>query len=199
MPGYPSQTATSAESLSHADQASLVARIIAADPAAESELVARYEGPLFTMLLYRVRQRDAARDLLQDVFVAALPALRRQQLRDPGLLAAFLHGIAKNLANEFIRRAARRPVHVEVDPELLWADCRDEMDATARLHEVTSALGELTDTDQTLLRLALVDGCKPRELAHRLGLSAEVVRTRKMRALKRLLTRLTPSVMKTTL
>ena len=41
--------------------------------------------------------------------------------------------------------------------------------------------------DQQVLRLILVEGCKPADLAVRLGISPDAARTRKLRAQRRLM------------
>lgn len=171
-------------------------RIVNGDSAAEAELAERFQRPLFSMLLNRVRDADTARDLVQEVFVAALPALRRRQLQEGSKLAAFLHGIAKNVANEFLRRATRRPAHLEIADGDSWLDGRHQAEASARLMEVQQALDELAADDRKLLFMTLVEGRKPGEVAISLGLTSETVRTRKTRALRRLVERVSLAVTK---
>ena len=50
---------------------------------------------------------------------------------------------------------------------------------------VRQALEQLDVTDQNILMRTLVGGEKPGEIAQRLGLSSEVVRQRKSRAVKK--------------
>jgi RNA polymerase sigma factor (sigma-70 family) len=50
---------------------------------------------------------------------------------------------------------------------------------------VHQALERLGQEDRNILLMTLVEGCKPGEIAAKLGLSSEVVRTRKVRALKK--------------
>ena len=47
------------------------------------------------------------------------------------------------------------------------------------------ALAVLDSTDRKILLLTLIEGLKPGEIGARLGLTSEVVRTRKSRALKK--------------
>jgi DNA-directed RNA polymerase specialized sigma24 family protein len=54
---------------------------------------------------------------------------------------------------------------------------------------VRGALARLNRADRGILLLTLVDGLKPAEIASRLGLTAEVVRVRKSRALKKVVDR----------
>jgi len=59
------------------------------------------------MIAMRIANRDAAEELSQEVMIAALCSLREGKAREPERLAAF--GIARNLANDYIRRCARGP------------------------------------------------------------------------------------------
>jgi len=59
-----------------------------------------------------------------------------------------------------------------------------------RQEQVRSALRELPEDDQELLRMLYVDGLKSSEIARRLGVDAGTLRVRKHRALKRLAERL---------
>jgi RNA polymerase sigma factor (sigma-70 family) len=52
--------------------------------------------------------------------------------------------------------------------------------------EIRTCVARLPRQDQQVLFLSLAEGLKPGEIAARLGLSAEVVRQQKSRALKRL-------------
>jgi RNA polymerase sigma factor (sigma-70 family) len=59
-----------------------------------------------------------------------------------------------------------------------------------RTKALRSALDEMGRDDRQVLMLTLVEGLKSGEIADRLGLSPDVVRTRKARAIKRLTERL---------
>lgn len=48
-------------------------------------------------------------------------------------------------------------------------------------------MGRLDPTDRTILLRTLLEGLKPGEIARDLGVSSEVVRTRKSRALKKVI------------
>jgi DNA-directed RNA polymerase specialized sigma24 family protein len=50
---------------------------------------------------------------------------------------------------------------------------------------VRRALAGLAPTDRRILLLTLIEGLKPGEIAAHLGLTSDVVRTRKLRALRR--------------
>ena len=65
------------------------------------------------------------------------------------------------------------------DPEQLAAD-REQLEIVDR------ALSELKPDEREIVRLTLVDGLKPGQIAARTGCTSEVVRKRKSRAFERL-------------
>lgn len=139
------------------------------------------------MLIARTGDRDAARDLCQDVMIALLTALRTGQLRDTERLSAFVHGIARNTANNYIRTRLRSPALTELPETLVTACTDDPAESAERRQFVDLALASLSSADRRILMLTLVEGLKPGEIAARLGLDGEVVRTRKSRALRKVI------------
>lgn len=164
-------------------QASLAARVCQGDGTAEEELARLFHKRVFVMMLARVREADTARDLTQDVLMAVVLALRKGQIREGEKLAAFVYGVARNVANGFFR--SRPPDSVPLCPEHATTGAEDALDGLHR----TSLLGRLLDSfdsaDRQILELTLTEGLKSGEIARRLGLSAEVVRARKSRAIKK--------------
>jgi RNA polymerase sigma factor (sigma-70 family) len=165
-------------------------RIVVLDPAAEDQ-VARAFGPhIFVMALVRTRDPDAARDLSQSALLEILVALRKGQLRDRQKLAGFVCGTARNVINYYLRARSQAP-----RSEPLGADTPSNSDGSQvhdleraeRLALVRRAVARLEPGDQQILRMTLNDGCEPAEIAVRLGLSSEVVRQRKSRAVKRVI------------
>jgi len=165
------------------DDAALVARVRAGDPEAEAELAARFGPRMRAVCLARTRQPELARDLAQDAMIALLLELRRGGLRDPGALPAFAAGIARNIVRSEHRSSTRHDVR-PLDMDVVQAS--DE-DADVRRLDIERAIDRLPAADQQVLRLILVEGCKPADLAIRLGISAEAARTRKLRAQRRLM------------
>lgn len=79
------------------DIADLVRRIQAGDPAAESELVARFSHGLLLMLRRLVQNPALADDLHQETLALVLAKVRRGEVREPEKLAAFIRSTARNL------------------------------------------------------------------------------------------------------
>ena len=167
------------------DQRSLAARIRRGDPSAEDELVRAYGARVLVMLIARIGERETARDLCQDVMFALVRALRDGELRETDRLSAFVHGIARNTANNYQRTRYRRPATTELSETLAASGADDPAESAERRQFVTRALAAVPSTDRRILMLTLVDGLKPTEIATQLGLTGEVVRARKSRALRK--------------
>ena len=90
------------------------------------------------MALARTRDREAARDVAQDVMLAVFRAVRAGQLRESERLAAFVYGIARNLINNHLRTRTRLKED-PLDAALPLAQ-PDTADAEERLGLVRRAL-----------------------------------------------------------
>ena len=81
--------------------------------------MALYGRPVAILLDRQTNGRPEAEDLFQDTFRIALEKLRRGELREPAKLPGFLAQIARSLAIEHYRKAARRKT--DADSEALDA------------------------------------------------------------------------------
>jgi RNA polymerase sigma-70 factor (ECF subfamily) len=152
-------------------------------------MVRMFHARILVMMRARTLEPEVARDLCQDVLIAVLRALRQGQLRNPDRLTAFVHGIARNTANNYLRTRRRQPTLNELPDSLQAASRDDPVESTERRQIVRRALSSVTQDDRRILTLTLLDGLKPGEIAERLGLNAEVVRARKSRALRKVIER----------
>jgi RNA polymerase sigma-70 factor, ECF subfamily len=165
-------------------QGILAERIRSGEASAEEELDRLFRSKVLFLALARTHDRETARDLTQDVMLAVVLALRDGHLREAERLAAFVYGTARNLINNYLRVRSRVPREHPIDGMEL-ASAPESLDHTERGTLVRRALGALDSTDRKILLLTLVEGLKPGEIAVRLSLTSEVVRTRKSRALRK--------------
>lgn len=164
----------------------LVERVRQGDEVAESELVRQFTQRIFVMSFVRTRDREAARDLVQEVLMAVIAALRKGQLQDPDKLPAFVHGTARNLINNQLRSARRVPPLEPLPEDLPEENIIEQLEGAERTRLVHQALKGLGEGDRKILWLTLVEGRKPREIAELLGLTSEVLRARKLRAARKI-------------
>jgi len=168
-------------------EVALVDRIRAGDPTAEEQLVAQYRRGILLIATVRTRDREAARDLTQEILIAVLLALRKGQLRESAKLPAFVQGTARNLINNYLRTRIRRSeCDLEGVEEIASADPVQELESGERQRLVRRELAAFSVADQQILLLSMVDGHSLAEVAQRLNLSHDAVRARKSRMLKKI-------------
>lgn len=173
--------------LSAEASAALFERIRLGDAAAEEELVVSFEGKVYAMAVVRTRDREASRDLVQDVLWAVVHALRGGHLRAPEKLAAFVSGTARNLINNYCRTRTRAARDIPATPEASTTEADLVLDEQRRADVVRRVVRGLELIDRRILTLTLVDGLSAVEIAARVNLSPDAVRQRKSRAVKKVM------------
>ena len=168
----------------HADD--LPERIRSGERLAESELVDRFYRGVFAMAVVRTRDPETARDVAQNVMMAVLRALRAGRLRKASSLPGYIAATARNQINYHFRHQVHRTLDTmgplrDTEP----SDPEQSAQETERRRLAMRAIAHLGKSEQEILRLTLIEGLKPGEIALRLGLKPEVVRKRKSRAIRR--------------
>src|SRR5205823_5491058 len=95
------------------------------------------------------------------------------------------HGTARNLINNQLRIEGQKPQLEPLPEDLAHAGFAQHLEDDERARLVHHALAEVGEQDRKILLMTLVEGRKPGEIATALGLTSEVVRTRKLRAVKK--------------
>ena|ERR1017187_5131189 len=178
-------------SLTSHDQRVLVQRMQAGDRAAEEEFVRLFHPRIYALILSRTRNPEAARDLSQEALIAVLIALRAGSLRDLDKLAAFAQGTARNVANNFLRsnslrRSRENALPADLAERVAAPSQMAAAEVAARERLVGEALAGLDTVDRNILLMTILEDRKPGEIASRVGLSPEVVRQRKSRAIRKI-------------
>ena len=152
------------------DDAELARTAALGDQAAFAAIYDRFADRLHDFCVGMLRDREAAADCVQDVFVTA--ATRLAQLREPERLRSWLYAIARNEALGRIRERRREPPTEQLpetpsgDPDAATLAARGEL---ADL--ISEASGGLSDRDRAVLELAYRRGLDGPELAEALGVS----------------------------
>jgi len=159
--------------LQTSDDASLVLAAREGDRTAFGGLYARYARMVHGILLARVPASDVD-DLVQDVFLRALPRLR--DLRDAAKFGPWLAAITRNRANDYHRQTRA----VAAVTESLSGD-EDEVPASSTVPDAEAAVilafvRGLPETYRETLILRLVEGMTGPEIAVRTGLTPGSVR-----------------------
>jgi len=137
--------------------------------------------------------RGLARSLLRDPAAAedaAQDALLRALERPPRVetsLRSWLHSVTRNFARQDARGAGRRRWHeAAAAREEPLPSAADVLEREAIRAEVVQAVLALSEAQRTVVLLRFYEGRTQREIARRLDVSVETVRTRLKRGLARL-------------
>lgn len=142
-----------------------------------------YERHAESVFRYLARRagRQAAEDLLGEVFVAAVSARMRVVPHVSGSALPWLYGIAGNVLRAHLRSS--RPTTPQLDGFVTDWDAVDaRLDAHAQRTDLLVALTRLTDAERELLLLVAWEGLTPAEAGAALGLTATAARSRLHRA-----------------
>jgi RNA polymerase sigma-70 factor (ECF subfamily) len=169
----------------------LAERIRVGDAAAEEELFGIFHKRVRGFGIAHTHDVALVDDLAQEVLWAVIRALREGKVQQPTALPGFVLGTARNLLASRIREHARsrtEPLTGEMEA-MIPATVAADFD---RQHSARQAIQHLEPHEREVLLLSLVDGLGADEIAERLNISAESVRKRKSRALRRLWGMLSP-------
>lgn len=164
----------------------LARRLSAGEPAAFAELYELCAARCHHYLVARLGARDAADDVLQDVFVRL--ARQRASLAQVDNLVAYVFAVARN---ESIRYAERRGLEKRrrqplLAEELFLPSPGDDPVWRDDAESATRALSQLSDEAREVVELKVYAGLAFREIAELLGLPQGTVATRYRTALGRL-------------
>ncbi len=154
------------------------------DRAAAEELVRRYYPEIQRYLVRQLADRDAAADLTQDVFVAALQHIHQFDRHKSGF-RTWLYRIATNKLIDLVRTRRRRGVSIDlqsIDP----ADSFDLAESVATGALAQRALQLLSDQplkNQEIVRLKLFAEQTFAEISDALGIPEATAKTTYYRAL----------------
>jgi RNA polymerase sigma factor (sigma-70 family) len=158
------------------DDARLARAAAGGDRIAFTAIYDRYADRLHDFCAGMLRDRDAAADCVQDVFVIAAGKLAA--LEDPDRLRAWLYAIARHEALACLKKRRRERPSDEL-PDIVSAD--PDLATVAARHELADLIDEafcgLSDRDRTVYELAYRHGLCGQELADALGVSHTNART----------------------
>lgn len=121
---------------------------------------------------------EAVDDVTQEVFIAAVRAIRRY--RATATFRTWISAIARHKVADFYRARGRQPQTVELDP-----DINDVAEQSTWQEQalVRMALQHLPDHYQEVLLLRFTEGLPFQDVAESLGLSLEATKSRYRRAM----------------
>lgn len=141
---------------------------------------------LFRHCLLRVRDRDAAKDIVQEAYSKTWIYL--SEGNDIEYMRAFLYRVANNLIVDGARRKKAASLESMMEDDGFEPEdesIRDFADIPAA-REAVKMLDELDEIYRTAITMRYLDEMSPREIAEALGVSENVVSVRIHRGIEKL-------------
>jgi RNA polymerase sigma-70 factor, ECF subfamily len=139
---------------------------------------------IYRLMYAKVGNRPDAEDLTSQVFLAALPQLRRDA--DGGEVRGHLVAMARSVLAGYWCRRLGVPL-TSIDEAVSRGDEIGAEQARARRHSrrLQQVLAALPADDRSILELRFLEGCSIRDAALRMGISAGRARQAQYHALRR--------------
>ncbi|CAN5531946.1 RNA polymerase sigma factor [soil metagenome] len=147
----------------------LVLQSQAGDRNAFDELVARFHPPLLKHARYLTGSDDAARDTVQESWMAMVRGIHR--VDDPATFRAWAYRIVTNKCADRVRSIVRERVAIEHRPEAHEASSADD-------ESVREAMARLGPDQRAILSLRYLEDMSTREIAEVLNIPDGTVKSR---------------------
>ena len=179
-------------------EGAIIEGIRSGDQHAAEELLAMFEAPLVRYFQAALPNVEAAEDAAQETFIRLIESVRSGKTKDVRSLAALIFTIARRLAIDIGRQAARRPSPLSMDAhpggdttrqtlaDVIPDDAHDPRETAIRRERdehVRAALRELEPEVREVITLRHIDGLSSREVAEILGVAEGTVWSRLHRGL----------------
>jgi len=162
-------------------------------------LDARFRGPLMSFFLRRVRDREEAEDLTQEVFVRLIGSGSLDRIENAD---AFVFKVASNLLLDRARKSRRRLEKSPLDTALVNEIAREFVEdrgpervllGRQTLAEVLGALDELGERTRNIFILFRLENMKQRDIAELYGIAQSTVEKHVVKAVMHLASRFGPN------
>ena len=173
-----------------APDSALVERMITGDESALAAVYDRYAAMIFGMLVRVLRDRQAAEEILQDLFFELWRGASRFDA-SRGSLPAWLMVIARNRALSRLRKREYREFSQDIDafPANAVASSvvlEDEAERSLLMEKLRTAMEALPSEQREAVELAYFEGMTQSEIAARTGSPLGTVKSRVRAAMQSL-------------
>jgi RNA polymerase sigma-70 factor (ECF subfamily) len=159
--------------------AGYVESLCASDPQAQEHFVGYFTELLHLKLRTRLQSTQAIEDVRQETFARVLSVLRKDGLRQPERLGAFVNTICNHVLFEHYRSAGRsESLDVEGRPELpaKGADALEIAAAGQIKDKVRKILLDLDPRDRSLLQAVFIDERDRDQVCREFGVDRDYLR-----------------------
>lgn len=163
-----------------AQDAELLARVVAGDHEAFGQIMRNHEDRVFAVCLRVMGNREQALDATQETFLTAFR--KADQFRGNAAFGTWVYRIAVNTCYDILRKQKRRrtdPIPDHLDP--VDHSAEDAVDSAALRPEIRAALDALPDDFRTAIVLSDIEGMSLPEIADVLEIPVGTVKSRVFR------------------
>lgn len=159
----------------------LIERYLSGDSAAFDELMGAHQDRVFSVCLRMLRDRDAALDATQDVFLTVFRKADRYKAQ--AAFSTWLYRVTVNTCYDHLRRASRKrtePIPEGIEPEDQSASA--ELTAAELRPDIELALMDLSPEFRSAVVLVDVGGMSLEQAADTLEVPVGTIKSRVFRA-----------------
>jgi RNA polymerase sigma-70 factor, ECF subfamily len=162
------------------DDANLLARAAAEDPAAFRELYEKHRGAVARLVFRMLGGRSDVEDVIQEVFVQVHRSLK--DFRGQSKFSTWLHRVTVNVVLMHRRAARSRPAFAEEPvgdiPTLTQQSPDEDAERRERMRAFGRLLDRLAEKKRVVFVLHELEGISPEEIGKIVGAPVLTVRTR---------------------
>lgn len=146
-------------------------------------LFREYYRPLYSFAANYLYDEDAARDIVQGLFVELFE--KADRLRITSSVSSYLYSATRNRCLNFLRARRIKDTHLENMLEAhLYSATADESDSEALMAMVNDIMEAMPPGVREVFRLRVAEQCKFREIAERLGITENNAKVQMNNAVK---------------
>lgn len=131
---------------------------------------------VYAVCYYQLKDRDLAKDLVQDIFLSLLE--RKDEIQIGSSIEAYLVGAAKLKVIEYIRNQVRKEKKLE-ELVISYSDEKNSIEEDIHYKELNEKLNKLIEylpcQCKKIIELSRFEGNKNREISEKLHISERVV------------------------
>lgn len=142
-----------------------------------------YADAIFRHCYFRVYDREKAREMMQDVFMKTWEYLAKGKEVDN--LRAFLYRVANNMVIDYSRKKKETSLDVMMEEGFEPAG-NDKTPLAAEAGQMIAMLDRLDEKYRDAVRMRYLDDLSPKEIAHALGETENVISVRIHRGIAQL-------------
>ena len=158
----------------------LVEGCIKGESKAQKQLYEQYAPAMMSICLRYVREKETARDVMHDGFVALFTKIHTYS--GNGSFPAWIKKIFVNTALEYLRRNDIVRFCSDIDETLYWGDADISVFEQMSANELLECICKLPDCCRTVFNMYAIEGYSHAEIAQMMNIQESTSRSQYLRA-----------------